>query len=242
MKNALVIPVRLESTRLPYKALKTIKGPSIIQRVVNQCIKTGLKTYVITDNEYIAKTVSFNSKQNQNVYVILDQKDADSGTHRIANIVNELNEDNFINVQGDQPFISPEAILEMSNFMITNPECDVVTPVSKHDPDKYNDPSKCKVVRSLSGRAVYFSRNPIPYGSDELWGHLGIYGYKRKVLENYHKLKISPLEKVERLEQLRFIDNDISIHTYETNHSIFSIDTWDDFKYATKNYSNFLTL
>ena len=121
MKNALVIPVRLESTRLPYKALKTIKGPSIIQRVVNQCIKTGLKTYVITDNEYIAKTVSFNSKQNQNVYVILDQKDADSGTHRIANIINELCEDNFINVQGDQPFISPEAILEMSNFMITNP-------------------------------------------------------------------------------------------------------------------------
>ena len=240
MKNVLVIPVRLESTRLPYKALRTIKGPSIIQRVVNQCMKTGLETYVITDNEYIAKTVNFNSKHNQDVIVIYDERDAESGTHRISNIVKTLPGDNFINVQGDQPFISPEAILEMSDFMTNNPDCDVVTPVSKHHPEKYDDPSKCKVVRSLSGRAVYFSRNPIPYGSDELWGHLGIYGYKREVLENYHKLKVSPLEEAERLEQLRFIDNDVPIHTYETEHSIFSVDTMDDFKYATEHCGEFI--
>lgn len=233
MKNALVIPVRLDSARLPYKALRTIKGISIVQRVVNQCVKTGLKTYVITDSQHIAETVSFNSKTHNNVYVIHDQRNADSGTHRIANMVKGLSEDNFINVQGDQPFISPEAILEMSDFMTNNPDCDVVTPVSKHHPEKYNDPSKCKVVRSLSGRAVYFSRNPIPYNADDFWGHLGIYGYKRGVLENYHKLKVSPLEEVERLEQLRFIDNDIPIHTYETKHSIFSVDTLSDFKYAT---------
>ena len=90
MKNVLVIPVRLESTRLPYKALRTIKGPSIIQRVVNQCMKTGLETYVITDNEYIAKTVNFNSKHNQDVIVIYDERDAESGTHRISNIVKTL--------------------------------------------------------------------------------------------------------------------------------------------------------
>ena len=240
MKNALIIPVRLESTRLPYKALRTIKGPSIIQRVVNQCVKTGLTTYVVTDNQYIARTVVFNSKKYNNVHVIHDERDADSGTHRIANMVKSLPEDNFINVQGDQPFISPEAILEMSDFMTNNPDCDVVTPVSKHHPDKYDDPSKCKVVRSLSGKAVYFSRNPIPYGSDELWGHHGIYGYKRKVLENYNKLKVSPLEKAERLEQLRFIDNDVPIHTYETEHSIFSVDTMDDFKYATEHCGEFI--
>lgn len=240
MKNALIIPVRLESTRLPYKALRCINGPSIIQRVVNQCEKTGLTTYLITDSEHIANNVSFNSKNYKNVYVILDKKDADSGTHRIANAVNGLCEDNFINVQGDQPFISPKAILEMSDFMSNNPDCDVVTPVSKHHPDKYDDPSKCKVVRSLSGKAVYFSRNAIPYGSNELWGHLGIYGYKRKVLENYNKLKVSPLEKVERLEQLRFIDNDIPIHTYETEHSIFSIDTLSDFKYATEHFGELI--
>jgi len=233
MKNALVIPVRLDSARLPYKALRTIKGISIVQRVVNQCVKTGLKTYVITDSQHIAETVSFNSKTHHNVYVIHDQRNADNGTHRIANMVKGLSEDNFINVQGDQPFISPEAILEMSDFMTKNPDYDIVTPVSKHHPEKYNDPSKCKVVRSLSGRAVYFSRNPIPYNVNDFWGHLGIYGYKRKVLENYHKLKVSPLEEVERLEQLRFIDNDIPIQTYETKHSIFSVDTLSDFKYAT---------
>ena len=91
MKNVLVIPVRLESTRLPYKALRTIKGPSIIQRVVNQCMKTGLETYVITDNEYIAKTVNFNSKHNQDVIVIYDERDAESGTHRISLMFREIN-------------------------------------------------------------------------------------------------------------------------------------------------------
>ena len=190
MKNVLVIPVRLESTRLPYIVVslissRTIKGPSIIQRVVNQCMKTGLETYVITDNEYIAKTVNFNSKHNQDVIVIYDERDAESGTHRISNIVKTLPGDNFINVQGDQPFISPEAILEMSDFMTNNPDCDVVTPVSKHHPDKYDDPSKCKVVRVSHLLVEQFISAEIPFHMVLMncGVTLGIYGYKREVLE-----------------------------------------------------------
>tara|TARA_R100001443_G_scaffold42859_1_gene56087 strand:- start:4267 stop:4974 length:708 start_codon:yes stop_codon:yes gene_type:complete len=234
MQNALIIPVRLDSTRLPGKALKDVCGESLIQRVVNQCVKTNITTYVITDSKDIANHV-----KPHNSYVIYDDTPANCGTERIANIIKSIPEDNIINVQGDQPFISPEAIIEMSEYMLNNPNHTIVTPVSKLNPKKYTDPSKCKVVISLSGKAIYFSRSSIPYNGEELYGHLGIYGYKRNFLSNYHKLKVSPLEKVEKLEQLRFIDNDIPIQTYMTNHSIFSIDTPSDLKYATEHIREF---
>lgn len=228
MKNALVIPVRLDSTRLPNKALKDINGISLIQRVVNQCLKTNIPTYVVTDSEEIQNHLS-------DVTVLYHAKKAESGTERIANAIDSIDADNVINVQGDQPFISPEAILEMRNYMNANPDHDIVTPVSKHKEEKYVDPSKCKVVLSLSGKAIYFSRSPIPYNASESYGHLGIYGYKKSFLENYHKLKVSPLEKVEKLEQLRFIDNDVPIQTYMTEHSIFSVDTPADLQYAIEH-------
>ena len=220
MKNAIIIPVRLDSKRLPNKALKDIDGTSLIQRVVDQCVKTELTTYVITDSKKIANHI-----KTDKAYVLYDDVKAQSGTERIANIIRSVPEDNIINVQGDQPFISPGAILEMVNYMKKNPQYDIVTPIKLHEKDKYDDPSKCKVVVSQSGRAIYFSRSPIPFNGTEYWGHLGMYGYKRSFLENYRKLKVSPLETTEKLEQLRFIDNDIRIQTYKTEHSIFSVDT-----------------
>ena len=230
MKNAVIIPVRLDSKRLPNKALKDICGKSLIQRVVDQCVKTELTTYVITDSRKIASSI-----KTDKAYVIYDDVKAQSGTERIANIIRSIPEDNIINVQGDQPFISPDAILEMAKYMEENPQHDIVTPIKLHTPDKYNDTSKCKVVVSQSGRAIYFSRNPIPFNGTEYWGHLGMYGYKKEILEDYHKLKVSPLETTEKLEQLRFIDNDINIQTYKTDHSIFSVDTERDFINAIKH-------
>ena len=230
MKNAVIIPVRLDSKRLPNKALKDICGKSLIQRVVDQCVKTELTTYVITDSRKIASSI-----KTDKAYVIYDDVKAQSGTERIANIIRSIPEDNIINVQGDQPFISPDAILEMAKYMEENPQHDIVTPIKLHTPDKYHDTSKCKVVVSQSGRAIYFSRNSIPFNGTQYWGHLGMYGYKREILENYHKLKVSPLETTEKLEQLRFIDNDINIQTYKTDHSIFSVDTERDFVNAIKH-------
>ena len=105
MKNAVIIPVRLDSKRLPNKALKDICGKSLIQRVVDQCVKTELTTYVITDSRKIASSI-----KTDKAYVIYDDVKAQSGTERIANIIRSIPEDNIINVQGDQPFISPDAI------------------------------------------------------------------------------------------------------------------------------------
>ena len=98
MKNALVIPVRLDSTRLPNKALKDINGISLIQRVVNQCLKTNIPTYVVTDSEEIQNHLC-------DVTVLHHDKKAESGTERIANAIDSIDADNIINVQGDQPFI-----------------------------------------------------------------------------------------------------------------------------------------
>ena len=228
MKTALVIPVRLDSSRLPRKALKHIDGKTVIQRVADRCMETHIPTYVVTDSLEI-------SDQLYGPNVIFQDKKAESGTERIVNALDQIDADNIINVQGDQPFISPKAILEMYEFMMKHPLYDVVTPVAKHNPTKNTDPSKCKVVLSTSGRAIYFSRSPIPYNAIDMWGHLGIYGYKKSFLKDYYKLKVSPLEKVEKLEQLRFIDNDVPIQTYMTEHSIFSVDTPADLQYAIEH-------
>ena len=179
MQNAIVIPVRLDSKRLPNKALKDIDGTSLIQRVVNQCVKTELTTYVITDSRKIASHI-----KTDKAYVIYDDVKAQSGTERIAKAIRAIPEENIINVQGDQPFISPDAILEMAKYMEENPQHDIVTPIKLHPPDKYHDTSKWKVVLIQSGRAIYFSRNPIPFNGTQYWGHLGMYGYKREILEN----------------------------------------------------------
>lgn len=228
MKNVAIIPVRLDSKRLPNKALREIEGETIIQRVVNQCLKANIETHVITDSLEISSSL-------KNVNVIYQNIKAESGTERIVNALDYIDADNIINVQGDQPFISPKAIDEMSQYMTNNPKYEIVTAVKLHSDEKHNDSSKCKVVVSLSGRAIYFSRSPIPFGSKNVYGHLGIYGYKKIFLENYYKLKVSPLEKIEKLEQLRFIDNDIPIQTYETDYSIFSVDTEMDLIDAIKH-------
>lgn len=228
MKNALVIPVRLDSSRLPNKALADIEGKTLIQRVVDQCKKTDLPIYVVTDSEEIRSSLS-----PEGINIIFQKKSAESGTERIANAIDKIEGDYIINVQGDQPFIDPNAIVEMNNFAIKNSHHMVITPI-KLFTEKYDDPSKCKVVTDLFGKAIYFSRSPIPYNAKESYGHLGVYAYQRNVLENYHKLKTSPLEKVEKLEQLKFIDNGISIQTYKTEYSIFSVDTQIDLIDAIK--------
>lgn len=234
MKNALAIPVRINSSRLPNKALKMIHGKTLIQRVIDQCKKTDLPVYLITDSQEIVSSID-----DDNITVIFQEKEAESGTERIANAVSNIDADYIINVQGDQPFINPESINEMNSFIINNPTHKIVTPIKTYT-EKYSDPSKCKVVVDLYGKAIYFSRSPIPYNAEHSYGHLGMYGYKKDILLNFHKLKTSPLEKVEKLEQLKFIDNGISIQTYETNHSIFSVDTQSDLVYAIEHFNEFI--
>ena len=228
MKNAIVIPVRLNSQRLPKKALIDIEGKTLIQRVVGQCLKTDLPVYLITDSQEIADSVC-----PRRTTVLFLREEACSGTERIANAIDMIPADGIINVQGDQPFVDPQEILVMNEHMIANNSTyPVITPskIYERDHPYAKDPNKVKVVAAKCGRALYFSRHAI--GDERVRIHMGVYGYRRSVLERYQYMKPTPLEQRERLEQLRFLENDIPIYTYETERDLFSVDTPQDLEHA----------
>lgn len=227
--TTIVIPARLKSERVKEKAIADIDGLTLIQRVVKNCLKTPFSVTLVTDSLKIADSICPRS-----VNVLYLNENASSGTERIANAIEMIPGDNIINVQGDQPFIDPGAIIEMSDVLEHNSLYQVVTPYKFYDrrSDYGVTDSRSKVVTSQSGRVMYFSRYPL--GTDRLKIHMGIYGYRREFLENFHKLKTSRLEEVERLEQLRFLDNDIPVYAYETNYDVFSVDTPEDLEYARK--------
>ena len=228
MKNAIVIPVRLNSQRLPRKALIDIEGKSLIQRVVGQCLKTELPVYLITDSQEIADSVC-----PRKTTVLFMREEACSGTERIANAIDIIPAEGIINVQGDQPFVDPQEIMVMNQHMAANNSTfSVITPskIYERDHPYAKDPNKVKVVASKYGRALYFSRHAI--GDERVRIHMGIYGYRRSVLERYEYMKPTPLEQREGLEQLRFLENDIPIYTYETQRDLFSVDTPEDLEHA----------
>lgn len=228
MDATIVIPARIESSRLPKKVLSNIGDKTLIQRVVDQCLLTKLETYVITDSFEVYESV-----RDYKVKVVLHQSSASSGTERIVNALSSIPGERIINVQGDQPFISPDAILEMNDYLIKE-NYNVITPYKLYDRNsKYGkSQNKPKLVTSQSGKVLYFSRYPI--GTSQLKIHMGIYGYTRNFLENFSQLKTSQLEDTERLEQLRFLDNDVSVFSYETEHEIFSVDIPEDLEDARK--------
>ncbi|MCV6638426.1 3-deoxy-manno-octulosonate cytidylyltransferase [Candidatus Albibeggiatoa sp. nov. NOAA] len=236
-KSIAVIPVRLASTRLPNKPLVDIKGHPMIWHVYHRCLqaKKIAEVHVATDTPEIAEMVeSWGGK------AWMTDESCQSGTERIVSIVDKLDADIIINVQGDEPLLEPQVIDEMVDaFESTEPMPDIVTPACKIKPEDIFNPNVVKMVVRHDGYAMYFSRNPIPYVRDaennEQWqqkveflGHLGMYGYRRHVLESYAQIPESPLENIERLEQLRFLQAGFGIYTYPTEHSHISVDTPED--------------
>lgn len=218
----------MNSQRLPKKALIDIEGRTLIQRVVGQCLKVDLPVYLITDSQEIADSVC-----PRRVAVLFLREEASSGTERIANAIDMISADGIINVQGDQPFVDPEEILSLNDHMIANNSTfPVITPfrIYERDHPYAKDPNKVKVVTSKYGRALYFSRHAL--GDERVRIHMGIYGYRRSILERYQYMKPTPLEQRESLEQLRFLENDIPIYTYETERNLFSVDTPEDLEHA----------
>ena len=172
--------------------------------------------------------------------VVLTDPSLPSGTARIASIIDQIDSEIIVNVQGDQPLVEPDLIDELVQSFCRI-AADIVTPVWRiNDVADLVDPGIAKVVRGHDGRALYFSRSPIPYVRDvELsqwpqmavfWGHYGIYGFRRHVLENYFSIPPGSLEQVERLEQLRFLEAGYRIHTIETPYRQVAIDTPEDLK------------
>lgn len=158
--------------------------------------------------------------------VLMTSPTCSSGSERIASVVDQLQGDVVINVQGDQPFVDPLVIESMCGvFRARSPSPAVVTPIYRLPAEKLDNPDVVKVVVGAGQRALYFSRAPVPYvrGVQRTewhqeavhWGHIGMYGYQVDVLRNWSQLLPSRLEETEKLEQLRLLENGITIETYE---------------------------
>lgn len=244
MKVIGIIPARYASTRFPAKPLVDIAGQTMIQRVYQQAKKaTSLNDVVVaTDDQRIYDHVkSFAGN------VIMTDSKHQSGTDRCAEVINAISGfDIAINIQGDEPFIDPEQI-DLLSTCFTDETIDIATLVRKTESNEelFNE-NKPKVVLSNSGKAIYFSRQAIPFlrgvpqnewlDHRPYYNHIGIYGYRSHVLKEISKLPVSALEQSEALEQLRWIDEGYTIQTAISNHSNDAIDTPEDLAYIMKKY------
>ena len=223
MKKVIIIPARLDSSRLPKKVLLDLKGKTVIQRVYEQCLKVKNvdEVYVATDSLEIKEVCETFTNQ-----VIITKSTHQSGTDRIGEAISDIACDIVINVQGDEPLIEPELIDSLIQTLKDQPEVPMVTAATPFKiTEDINDSNMVKVAINQLGKALYFSRSPIPFTRQFPEGlvhyrHLGIYGYQRELLMQWNQLKPSLLEQAEQLEQLRALDNgvDIAISITESTH------------------------
>jgi 3-deoxy-manno-octulosonate cytidylyltransferase (CMP-KDO synthetase) len=185
----------------------------------------------VTDSDIIYKEINENGGK-----VIMSKKGHESGSDRIAEAVAEMNVDVIVNVQGDEPFIKKEP-LEKLVQLFNDPGVQVASLMRKISKEEAADPNNVKVVTDESGDALYFSRSIIPYQRDEkinvgYFLHVGVYAYKKDVLMSFTKWPQSSLEKIEKLEQLRYLENGIKIKMTETDYNNIAIDTPEDLERA----------
>ena len=210
MRTAILIPARLKSSRLADKMLIELDGKPLINRVFDICNETDFDTYVVTDSLEIAEIVPN--------FILTGE--ANNGTERCAMAAKELNYANYINVQGDMPDITPDMIERVAKGLS---KFDVTTLYTYMHLEDQNKPSSVKMIRA-GDKALWFGRGMMGYGD---W-HLGIYGYKNHALSKYLHLDVPLEEKVETLEQLRWLKNGIDIGCFHTEFNGVEINTEQD--------------
>ncbi len=241
---AAIIPARFDSTRFPGKPLAVLKGKIIIQHVYEQASAANLIDSVIvaTDDKRIFDAVKAFGGE-----AVMTSSDHVSGTDRIAEAANSIKCDYVVNIQGDEPFIRPDMIDDVANLLY-NDGVGMSTLAKKiGNIEEVLSPNVVKVVVDDEGFALYFSRSPIPFYRDEWQGldhiafkeghtvvlkHIGIYGFKKSVLERFSSMPKSGLENIEKLEQLRALSAGIKIKVKETEFDTFGIDTIEDLRKA----------
>ncbi|MCF7886270.1 MAG: 3-deoxy-manno-octulosonate cytidylyltransferase [Candidatus Marinimicrobia bacterium] len=238
MKIVGVIPARYGSSRLPGKPLKKIAGQTLIQRVYQNARKAEAldSILVATDDQAIKAEVG-----NFGGQAVLTSSEHTSGTDRIAEVIRDISCDYVVNIQGDEPFLKPSDIDRVVGDVIEK-KCKIGTLAKKNISwEEYKDPNTVKVVINKKGFALYFSRHSIPYIRDQensetkdipALKHIGVYVFTREILQRFTKMAVSPLEKLEKLEQLRLLEEGYKIYITKTNHDSPGIDTAEDLKLA----------
>lgn len=236
-RAAIIIPARWGSTRFPGKPLHMLAGKTLIQHVWERCKSIpGVDDIIVaTDDMRILEAgFSFGAE------VALTSTRHPSGTDRIAEVAKNLRSTGILlNVQGDEPFLDPRLAAKLIKALKMDPRAQMATAACPLDPADLENPNVVKVVCDLAGNALYFSRSPIPYdrdgGSTPLrLRHLGIYAYRREFLLDFVKKKQTPLEKVEKLEQLRALEHGARIRVLITKSVGPGIDTPEDAVAAEK--------
>ena len=249
MKILGIIPARYASTRFPGKPLTMINGKSMIQRVYEQSMKSELLADVVvaTDDQRIYDAVmAFGGK------VMMTSSEHNSGTDRCCELIEKMTEhyDAVVNIQGDEPFINPEQINQIASLIATEESqiASLCKPIK--DEDELFDENVVKVVFDKNFKALYFSRQTIPFlrkveKNEKSWmeqrtfyKHIGIYAYKADVLKEIAQLRQSGLELSECLEQLRWLENSYSIKMGITEYESYSIDTPQDVEKCLKFFQD----
>lgn len=251
-KVVVAVPARLKSSRLPNKLLADIGGQPMIQRVLERSRQaSGVDVVALcTDSDQLRQLA-----EGMGIPALMTAENCSSGTERIASMADSLmklawgdqsvepSRTVVINVQGDQPFLDPAVIEAMvAEFQRLDPLPSVLTPVYSLSPETVHNPNVVKTLLAHDGRALYFSRSAIPHVRDvdplewhrhtTYWGHVGLYGYRGDVLAAWDHLPPSPLEALERLEQLRLIEAGLTLATFRVEGTSLSVDTAEQLEQA----------
>ena len=237
MTPIVLIPARMAATRLPGKPLADIAGVPMIVRVLRQAQAAGVgPVAVAAGDSAIVEAVRAAGGQ-----AVLTDPGLPSGSDRIVAALAELDptgrHDVVINLQGDIPFVRPDAVQAVTRLLEAQPTCDIATVmVAEADPSERTNPDIPKVVAAMqpdgrSARALYFTRSTL-YGAGPVWRHIGIYGYRRAALERFCAAPPSPLEKRERLEQLRALELGMSVWAAVIDEAPISVDNPADLERA----------
>jgi 3-deoxy-manno-octulosonate cytidylyltransferase (CMP-KDO synthetase) len=230
-----LIPARYASSRFPGKPLALIAGKPLIQHVIERCRMARSLTEVIvaTDDPRIQRVAG------QFCTVEMTRSDHPSGSDRIAEVAERYRCDAIVNIQGDEPLMDPQVIERVATALQGSEMSTAATPI--RSADDYDNPNVVKVVVTQAGQALYFSRRTIPYVRDAASGsvdeqlaafpflkHLGIYGYRRETLLRLVRWPVSPLERAEKLEQLRALENGVRIEVVQVAYDSVGVDVPED--------------
>ena len=245
--NIVIIPARFGSSRFPGKPLALIQGEPMIWHVYQRCLRARTidEVWVATDDQRIYDAVDRRGGR-----AMMTRSDHSSGTDRVAEAAAAVPGDIIVNVQGDEPLIDPVILDAVVKPLVENPEIVTVTPIARiKSREALFDTSVAKIVRDKDGFALYFSRSSIPFIRDSrlfkdkglseetmrkileahfLYRHVGVYGFRRKTLFRFCSLPPSSLEKLEKLEQLRALENGIPVYTVVVDYKGVGVDTPGD--------------
>lgn len=243
MKIIAVIPARFNASRFPGKLMQKLGENTVIWTTYRNVVESQLfdEVFVVTDNDLIYNEIT--SKAGKAIY---SKKEHETGSDRIAEVVENLDCDVVVNVQGDEPFLSLEPLKQLINVFHQDQKQEISLASLKIKLQNWDDiqnPNVVKVITDLNGLALYFSRSPIPFAREKsvetvYYKHIGVYAFRKNALLQFAKMPMTPLEISEKIECLRYLEQGLKIKMIETHFQGIGIDAPEDLVKANEFLKN----